>query len=86
MDPILYYTGSLPLISFNDLDNRVECTLSTFSDDPKLGRVADSPEGHIAIQTDLNWLERWDGRSLKKVNEEKCKVLYLGRKKSSVKT
>lgn len=85
MDSILYYTGSLPLISISDLDSRVECTLSTFSDDPKLGRV-DSPYCHIAIQTDLNRLERWDDRSLKKVNEEKCKFLYMGRKKSSMKS
>lgn len=81
MDSILYYTGSLPLISISDLDSRVECTLSTFSDDPKLGRV-DSP----CCQKDLNRLERWDDRSLKKVNEEKCKFLYMGRKKSSMKS
>lgn len=81
MDPILYYTGSLPLISISDLDNRVEHTLSTFPDDSKLGRVADLPECHFAIQTDLNRLERWDDRSLKKVNRETCKVLCLWRKK-----
>lgn len=37
-------------IFLNDLDDRVECTLSNFADDTKLGRVADIPEGHAAIQ------------------------------------
>jgi len=34
----------------NDLDEELECTLSKFVDDTKLGEVLDTPEGCAAIQ------------------------------------
>jgi len=47
--------------------------------DSKLGGVADMPEGHAAIQRDLDRLEKCADRSRMKFNKETCKVLYLGR-------
>lgn len=36
-------------------------------------------DGSAAIQWDLNRMENWAGRNLKKFNKQKCAVLHLGR-------
>ena len=41
-------------IFINDLDEGAESTLSKFTDDKKVGGVADTPKGCAAIQQDLN--------------------------------
>jgi len=66
-------------IFISDLDKGMGCSLSKSDVDMQLGGMADTPEGHAAIQQGLDSLESWAERKLMRFHKSKCKVLHLGR-------
>ena len=64
-------------IFINDLDAEVECTISKFAADTKLGGAVDSFEGQEALQRVLHGLEPWARINGMKFNKSKCQILHL---------
>ena len=68
------------LVLFNflisDIDDGIECTMSTSANGTKVNGAIDTLEAREAIQRDLDRMEKWAHVNLMRYNKDKCKVLH----------
>lgn len=66
-------------VFISDLKDWIKCTLTKFAKDTKLSGEVDTLEGRASLQKDLDKLEEWANKNLKKFNKDKVNVLHLGK-------
>lgn len=73
LGPVLF------LVYINDLMANVESSGKLFADDAKIYRKIGTPSDADKLQEDITKLQEWSNNWLLQFNEDKCKVMHLGR-------
>ena len=63
----------------NDLPDTVQSNVLLFADDTKIFKQVSSIDDSVALQNDIDALNRWSDKWLLKFNTDKCHVLTLGK-------
>ncbi len=74
LGPILF------LVYINDLMETVQSEGKVFADDAKIYRRIKSPQDRQILQDDLSKLQEWSRKWFLTFNEDKCKVMHIGRR------
>ena len=73
LDPLLF------VIFINDLIVNIFYKLELFADDTKVMSKIISEDNNWILQDDLNKLVKWSKECSIKFNEDKCKVMHIGK-------
>ena len=71
-------------IYINDLDEGIQCNISKFADDTKLGGIVRCEEDAWRLQGDLDRLSEWADAWQMQYNVDKCEVIHFGSKNMRV--
>ena len=74
-----FFGPTLSVCFINDLPQTISLAVQIFADDTKIYRAISTPEDNSLLQKDLDSVTKWSQEWQLHFNEDKCKVLHLGR-------
>ena len=72
------------LLYINDINNAITSQIELFADDSVLSRKIHSQNDQVILQNDLDTISSWDEKWLMELNINKCSVLSIALKRTSI--